>query len=184
MAYLFEPTRLQQVVQPFIGQALPQLFEGLVVALSNAYPQVVDQRRWIFNNAGGAMGQIRLLYASLSEYLMLFGTPIGTEGHSGRYATEVWDVVLAGEMWTYLEGQVDRTVHRPGEMAYLGRSQAKGYRIPDFVWMLEYARGPIPTMLPFGLADAATSTLDLRAFGRTMWTYSRCVFRSLCQGRL
>ena len=37
------------------------------------------------------MGQITLLHASLREYLILFGTAVGTEGHSGRYSAEVFD---------------------------------------------------------------------------------------------
>ena len=32
--------------------------------------------------------------------------------------------------------------------------------------MLEYARGPIPTMLPFGLADTVFSTKGAVRFGQ------------------
>jgi C-8 sterol isomerase len=50
--------------------------------------------------------------------------------------------------------------------------------------MLEYARGPIPTMLPFGLADTVTSTLDLRNFARTFWHYGRLTVGSLRKGKI
>ena len=83
--------------------------------------------------------------------------------------------MIAGDMWTYHEGDAERTAYKPGDAAYLGRSLTKGYRLPDAAWMLEYARGPIPTMLPFGLLDVLTSTLDARAAGATLFDYGRLV---------
>lgn len=186
MSYVFDPERLHEVVQKHVGLPNEQAFDAITRDVAELYPGHVDTgpRNWIFNNAGGAMGQITLLHASLSEYLLIFGTPIGTEGHSGRYATEVWDFMIAGEMWTYLEGESERRVDAPGDAAYLGRSRVKGYRVPDAAWMLEYARGPIPTMLPFGLADTVTSTLDVRNFTRTFVTYGKLVTGSLMRGKL
>jgi C-8 sterol isomerase len=125
------------------------------------------------------MGSMTLLHASLKEYLIFFGTPIGTEGHSGRYVTEVYDFVMQGEMWCYHEGEFERKVYKPGDAAYLGTSKAKGYCIKDSAWMLEYGRGPIPTMLPFGLADSIFSTLDLRTTWKTFYNYGRLVTKSL-----
>ncbi len=48
----------------------------------------------------------------------------------------------------------------------------------DGAYILEYARGPIPTMLPFGLADTVFSTLDLTSLFRTIRLYARHVLRS------
>jgi hypothetical protein len=39
--------------------------------------------QWIFMNAGGWMGSMCLLHASLTEYVLIFGTAVETEGHSG-----------------------------------------------------------------------------------------------------
>jgi C-8 sterol isomerase len=92
--------------------------------------------------------------------------------------------VLEGEHWTYGEGQLDKDVHRPGDMAHLGPGQAKGYRMPDRCFALEYARGAIPLMLPFGLADTFSSTLDVRSLARTLGVYTRFTLRELAQGKV
>lgn len=186
MSYIFDPERLHEVVKKHLGQPNEQAFDNITRDVAELYPGHVNTgpRNWIFNNAGGAMGQLALLHASLSEYIILFGSPIGTEGHSGRYRTEVYDFQIAGETWCYLEGEMQRTVYKPGDVMYLGPSDVKGYRIPDFSWMLEYARGPVPTMLPFGLADTLTSTLDVRNLARTVWNYGRLTVRELRQGKI
>lgn len=178
--YRFSPEPLQRCAAEGVGKPINQAIDNVYQVLQRTYPTQIRKppSRWMFNNAGGAMGQMRLLYASLHEYLLIFGTPIGTEGHSGRYRSEVWDFMLAGEMWCYEEGQVERQVYRPGDTAYLGAGSAKGYRVPDSAWMLEYGRGRIPAMLPFGLADTLTSTLDLATASRTLWHYGRLVLSS------
>ena len=181
MSYVFDPARLHEISQVGVGLRHDQMFDAVTEALAAAYPGAVHRgpRDWIFNNAGGAMGQLTLLYASLSEYLIFFGSPIGTEGHSGRYRAEVHDFMLAGEMWCYLEGELERRVYGPGDAAALTSGAVKGYRVPDHAWMLEYARGPIVGMLPFGLADSLLSTLDLRCIARTLAGYGRLVTGNL-----
>jgi C-8 sterol isomerase len=113
----------------------------------------------------------------------LFGSPIGTEGHSGRFFADDWFFILDGEQWAYTEGALEREVYRRGDVHYLRRGVAKGYRMPDRCFALEYARGVIPLMLPFGVADTLTSTIDLRTLAKTFSVYARGVTRELLQGK-
>lgn len=185
MAHVFDPEELVEIVKRGVGLPRQQLFSAVHDELRSRYPRHIHPKtRWIFNNAGGAMGQMTILHASLTEYLLFFGTPIGTEGHSGRYRTQVWDFMLAGEMWCYMEGETERSVFKPGQYAYLGAHQVKGYRIPDHAWMLEYARGPIPTMLLFGLADTIFSTVDYKCLARSIWMYGSLMAMQLMRGKI
>ena len=84
MGYIFEPDVLHQVVRGALGQPLPQMIEAIAGELDRRYPgHILREREWILNNAGGAMGHLLLLHSSITEYLIVFGTPIGTAGHSG-----------------------------------------------------------------------------------------------------
>lgn len=186
MATIFDPEVLHDVCRRALDRgSTPAILDAVIDELAVTYPEHIRRDvPWLFNNAGGAMGQMKLLHCSLSEYILVFGTPIGTEGHSGRYLAEVHDFMLAGEMWCFTPGDVDRAVFRPGDAAYLGSGLVKGYRIPDQAFMLEYARGPIPTMLPFGLADSLLSTLDRTTIARTLWHYGRLATASLLRGKI
>jgi len=180
MAYIFDPEVLHDCARRGVGLPPSEMFDAVTAELDRRYPGLIEKKRnWIFNNAGGAMGVLTLLYASPREYLIFFGSPIGTEGHSGRYSAEVYDFMIDGEMWCYVEGQFDRTVYRPGDAAYLGRSMAKGYCIKDHGWMLEYSRGSIALMFPFGLADSVWSTLDWKSIGRIFGNFIRLWVRTL-----
>jgi ERG2 and Sigma1 receptor like protein len=186
MTIVFNPDDLHAIAKAAVGlDDRTAACEQIVTDLKHAYPRYIRYDiPWLLNNAGGAMGQMKLLHCSLTEYLILFGTPIGTEGHSGRYPTEVWDFVYDGQVWCYEEGELDRTEYRPGDVAYLGRGHVKGYAAPGGAYMLEYARGPIPTMMAFGVADSTFSTVDAATVAKTAWYYAKLVARNLRQGKI
>lgn len=180
MTPIFEIEVLHEVARTAIGQPADRVVAQVVRDLAARYPGRINAKpEWVFNNAGGAMGQMAVLHASLSEYVIIFGTPIGTEGHSGRFAVDDYFFILDGEQWAYSEGQLERAVYRPGDMHHLPRGTARGYRIPDHCWALEYARGWIPLMLPFGLADAFSSTLDMPSVARTMRLYTQAAVKEM-----
>ena len=120
-----------------------------------------------------------ILHGSLREYILLFGSSIGTSGYSGRYKAEVYDFVIKGEMLCEYEGRFKPEIHKPGSPAYLQANITKHYRIIDETWMLEYARGNIISMLPFGFADSIISALDHKPVMRVIWNYGKQVIKNM-----
>ena len=185
MGPVFEPNVLQRVAKARIGMPMKQMVKALAEDLHEIYPGHIDRDPpWVLNNAGGAMGAFALLHASISEYLIVFGTPIGTEGHSGRHLADDYFIMLEGEQWAFSPGSTEREVYKPGDMHVLRRGSAQAYRIPENGWALEYARGFIPSMMPFGLVDVLTSTLDVPTFAKTLGIYAKGVVGQLARGKV
>ena len=163
MAYVFDPDIVHECSLASLDKPKPMMFDAFAEAMEDKYPGRLDlDQPWIFSNAGGAMIQMKLYYASIFEYIMIWGTPIGSEGHSGRHAVGFWDTVIDGEMWYYGEGQFDKRVYRPGDRVYVGPNQARAMNFTTGVWAVEYARGPLPLSIPFGVADELVSHTGLR----------------------
>lgn len=184
MKYVFEPAVLRDVARAHLDLPLEEMLPAIIGDLAERYPGLIDtEPEWFLSNAGGAMGQIAILYASLREYVIFFGNPIGNAGHTGRYTFAEDDiVVLDGEMWYFGEGDLRRQEYCRGDTFHLPRGRAKGYRIVNGGWILEYARGAIPTMLPFGVADTLFSTLDFVTLFRTFRIYGKNVLRANRRG--
>lgn len=185
MGAIFDPEVLHRVAKGRIGMPMTQMVKAIAEDLHELYPGHVDRDPpWVLNNAGGAMGTFALLHASITEYVIVFGTPIGTEGHSGLHFADDYFIMLEGEQWSFSPGSTEREIYRPGDMHVLRRGQVQGYRIPENGWALEYARGFIPSMMPFGLLDVVTSTLDFPTLTRTLGIYARGVTRELMRGKV
>jgi len=186
MRYLFDPADLLAASRLGVGLPFDAMCQAVTAELVRRYPGHVDPApRWVFNLAGGTTGSMGILHASLTEYVLLFGTPIGTEGYSGRFLLEIHDFVMAGEMWTVHENNFgERVITRPGEGAVLPRGTTKGFCVQPGTWMLEYARGPVPTSLPMGLGDALLSGQDPWTVLKTMYGYGRLVTRELLKGKV
>jgi len=186
--YIFTPKILHETAKRALKEnqnaSFDKVIDSIVNQLSKLYPGHINlEQQWIFNNAGGAMGEMYLLHCSLTEYVIIFGTPIGTEGHTGRFLADDWFIILDGEQQAYYAGALTRQSFLPGDMHHLPRGFAQGYRCPDHCFALEYARGWIPLMMPFGVADQLFSTLDVPTLFNTFFLYGKLVVKELLQGK-
>lgn len=186
MGHVFNLDKLHEIANKGVGLPCEEACRVVVEELVRAYPTHVDaNQEWIFNIAAGATGIMKVLHGSLSEYLIIFGTPVGTEAFSGRYRLDIHDFVICGEMWTYTEDRwSQRVVTRPGEHAVLRTGQVKGFRLLEDTWMLEYGQGIIPASLPGALGDAIFSAMDGTIICRTLTSYGKLLIRELLQGKI
>jgi deazaflavin-dependent oxidoreductase (nitroreductase family) len=82
--YVFDPQVIHRISLKHPGEPLEQIVANITAELEERYPGAIDDSKpWIFNNAGGVMVQMKMLYASTKEYILIWGTPIGSEEHTG-----------------------------------------------------------------------------------------------------
>ncbi|KAI0316213.1 C-8 sterol isomerase [Amylostereum chailletii] len=190
--YVFDPPFLHELAQSAIAASpgnTAGMIDHIVANLTETYPSSViklnpDNSEWVFNNAGGAMGAMYIIHASITEYLIIFGTPLGTEGHSGIHTADDYFHILEGEQWAFQPGSLVKEVYRPGDVHLMRRGVSKQYKMHEGCFALEYARGWIPLMLPFGMADGLTSTLDFPTLWKTSRVTAREIFRNLLIGKI
>ncbi|KAI0754311.1 C-8 sterol isomerase [Daedaleopsis nitida] len=190
--YVFTPEYLHELAQSAV-QAHPNDIDAIipyiVSNLTTEYsPRVIainpDSSEWVLNNAGGAMGAMYIIHASITEYLIIFGTPLGTEGHTGMHTADDYFNILVGEQWAFNPPNLKMEVYPPGSVHHLPRGHVKQYKMHEGCFALEYARGWIPLMLPFGLADVFSSTLDYWSFYHTVRITARENIRNLLLGKI
>ncbi|MDD5339452.1 MAG: hypothetical protein PHG35_08660 [Dehalococcoidales bacterium] len=170
---IFDPEIVHECSMKCLGQPKPKMFDTFAQELAKHYPKILDFKQpWIYSIAGGAMIQMKLYYASTSEYIMIWGTPIGSEGHSGRHFTGFWDTVIDGETWYYGEGEFEKKIYKPGSRIYVGPGQARAMNFTNGVWAVEYARGFIPLSMPFGVVSEIFICLDFVAAIQTFTLYT------------
>lgn len=227
---MLDPTHLHSLAKDAItvhGDNMDGVIQHIVTNLTTEYPQFspststwtiplrkapspialnTDVSEWVFNNAGGAMGAMYIIHASVTEYLIIFGTPLGTEGHTGLHTADDYFHILQGEQWVFEPGDLTKTVYSPGDVNLMKRGVARQYKMHEGCWALEYARGEIrfqllrfspestnayavftgwiPLMLPFGYADALSSTLDYVTMYRTTVLTGREIIKNLLIGKI
>lgn len=192
--YVFDPPFLHELAKDAVAthpDNLDGMIQHIVTNLTDTYPASAgiialntDSSEWTFNNAGGAMGAMYIIHSSITEYLIIFGTPLGTEGHTGLHPADDYFHILQGEQWAFKPGALEMERYAPGDVHFLPRGTAKQYKMHEGCFALEYARGWIPLMLPFGLADTLTSTLDIPTFVRTARITGREIVNNLLIGKI
>lgn len=190
--YVFDPDHLHELQLSALAASpnntagmISHILANLTTTYSTAHVSInPDNSEWVFNNAGGAMGAMYIIHASVTEYLIIFGTPLGTEGHSGLHTADDYFHILVGEQWAFQPGALEMERYRPGDVHLMRRGVAKQYKMHEGCWAMEYARGWIPLMMPFGLADTFTSTLDVTTLYRTIRITAREMLKNLLLGKI
>jgi C-8 sterol isomerase len=86
MSYIFDPHKLHKLASKRVGLPHKEMVAAIIDDCAREYPGHIETRqKWILSVCGGAMGIMTILHGSLSEYLLIFGTPIvETLWHYGR----------------------------------------------------------------------------------------------------
>ena len=185
MSHRFDPDVLQQVVKDVAGLQLDSrdLISRTVELLAGEYPDLIDPTpgRWVGSKAGGVLGKVRFLYFSTREYLVIFGSPTGTQGFSGRYKhVDIHKFLLTGQIDSYdLESEDIEPLPAllPGGHTCLQRGHARGLTIHPGSWHLEYGRGAVVTTLPFAMVDTLAVSLEFESVRRSTIEFSRLIGR-------
>jgi C-8 sterol isomerase len=184
MPYLFDPDVIDEIGQRHVGRPIGEAVSGVGADLLAKYADRVHLDMPLFlNSAGGIMYQIKLFAMTPSEYVMICGTSVGSSGHSGRHPVAFWDTILSGEARYMHEGELERRSYAAGARVFVDRWQSATIDFPDHCWMLEYARGALAALLPFGLANTLFNTLDFASAWRTARVYATLTRRHLAARR-
>ncbi|OHE96791.1 C-8 sterol isomerase [Colletotrichum orchidophilum] len=84
--YIFDHEHLHDLSKRAIaahGNDTRSVVNYIVTELNGIHPTNVNlDEEWVFNNAGGAMGAMYIIHASITEYLIVFGTTLSTQASS------------------------------------------------------------------------------------------------------
>ena len=184
MPYRIDPDVLGQVAKQVVGLPLEngELITRAIELLAGEYPDLIDSApgRWVGSKAGGILGKVRFLYFSPREYIVIFGTPTGTQGFSGRYKhVEIQKFLMIGQIdWYDLESDdITAKTLLPGERACMAKGQARGMTIHPGSWHIEYGRGAVVTTLPFAMVDTLLVSLEVESVRRSAVEFAKLVRR-------
>lgn len=184
MAYRIDPDVLHAVAKQVVGERLEggELIDRAIELLADAYPDHIDPTpgRWVGSKAGGILGKVRFLYFSPREYIVIFGSPTGTQGFSGRYKrVQIDKFLIAGRIDSYDVESDDTSPMTllPGEHTRVEKGHARGMTIHPGSWHIEYGRGAVVTTLPFAMVDTLLMSLEFESVRRSTVEFARLLRR-------
>ena len=180
MAYEIDLDVLGGVARAVVEQDLPtpERVTRAIELLAAEYPDLIDPvpGRWVASRAGGVLGKVRMVFSSNREYIVIFGTPTGTQGFSGRYKhVDIHKFLIAGKIDSYdIEADdVDVMTLHPGEHTHMAKGRVRGVTIHPGSFHIEYGRGPVIATMPFAMVDTLFVSLELESVRQSAREFKR-----------
>jgi hypothetical protein len=187
MPYKIDPNVLLEVAKQVASTPLSggALITRATEMLADEYPDLIANPpgNWVGSKAGGILGKVRFLYFSPREYIVIFGSPTGTQGFSGRYKhVEIHKFLIAGRIDSYdLESDdLDPLPPLlPGEHTCLEKGHARGLTIHPGSCHIEYGCGAVVSTLPFAMVDTLLLSLEFESVRKSGVEFARLARRRL-----
>jgi len=182
--HVFEPEQIVVLGKKVAvsGVSFEEKLQRVIDTLEKRFPGHIlpaSQRRWIFTKTGGWLGSTLFLHISLTEYLKVYGTPVTTQGHSGRHFANITDVVITGWVSQWKEGMLRAAEFGPGKEISLASGESAAVEWKAGTWVIEYGRGFTPLMMGYSLTDTVFSTADMFTVFKMIKMYCTCVFTEM-----
>jgi len=117
---------------------------------------------WVLSDTAGAVIQIQVLYASLTEYILVYKAPLGmAPAFGGVWEASFYDYAISGSVRSIVTGQdnwaidawpeysVDASIANTEPLITAIGSNTV-YQLTRGSLILEYARGDIPSLIELG----------------------------------
>lgn len=177
--YAFDPFELRDIALQHVGKPVPEIVTDLEADLVAKYGDLINtDMPWVINPAGFVMYQIKMLFVRRNEYIGMMGIPTPSTGHTGRHPVTYYDTILSGGSRTAGPTDFVAKTIGPGDFMITRPWEAFTASVSDHIFFLEYCRGPLATIMPFGVATYFSSTLDFKSAFQTLRTNATLAWRS------
>jgi C-8 sterol isomerase len=177
--YAFDPEELREVALRHAGKPVPEIVPGLERDLKDRYGDLIHlDMPWVINPAGFMMYQVKMVFARANEYIGIMGVPVASTGHTGRHPVTYYDTILSGGSRLTAAGELEPRTVSAGDFLVTRPWEAFAVNVPDHIFFLEYCRGPLPILMPFGLANTLFGTLDFKSAFQIVKSHATLAWRS------
>ena len=183
MRYVFEPEDVKEVVHRSLrkigSDPLEPLLRDITSELAARYPGLIEEQWvWVFCVVGGGNQQLTTLYISPWEYVTIVSSPVSTDGFTGRYWTTIHDFIVSGRILCYAPGQFTPMQYSAGSHLLLEPGRGYCFEVPEHLCMVEYTRGPIPTMFLLPVINTVFGTFDFPSLWQLIKHNTKLMWRS------
>lgn len=177
--YVFDPHELRDLALRHVGKPVGVIAADLEQDLADKYGKLISRDMpWVITPAGFLMYQVKMVFARPNEYIGLMGIPVESTGHTGRHPVTYYDTMLSGGSRNFHPGQHEPEIVKAGDFLVTRPGEAFAAQVTDHIFFLEYCRGPLVTLMPFGFSNYLFATLDLKSAVTLAGSWLKLVWRS------
>uniref|UniRef100_A0A1I8A8I8 Sigma non-opioid intracellular receptor 1 n=1 Tax=Steinernema glaseri TaxID=37863 RepID=A0A1I8A8I8_9BILA len=177
-SYTISPRKFREVSVGARGDNALAATGKFINDLKNLYPSKINsQGMWVPISAGGAQLSLSIIYASLTEYVVLFHAPAQTWGRSGLHWSNSSCTVLSGSVNRFADTGLLPTKESfvSGGNFRHGQFESALYGFGQDTVVTCYGRGVTPVS-GFWLSSGYAANADILNFAKLNYLYFKSTY--------